>query len=139
MHRLADSIAGDDGIRPLVEYLRPADDPLNALALATINTFVLRFNDPLALSTMTRQMPELEVSAEDLRNLPMPVLNITGERDPLLSDVRDMAALVPNHQSEVIPHADHFNLTSVQKTRETIATFLASVPVDSTPLLMPAS
>lgn len=128
---LASAIDSGDGVRPLVQYLRPKDDPLNGLALAALNTLVLSFNDAQALAAMTRQTPELEVSEHDLRHLPMPVLNITGSRDPLMPDVEEMDRLVPHHWNKVVDGADHFNLSGQQETRETIETFLRAVPTPS--------
>lgn len=127
---LANAIAAEGGIRPLVQYLRPPDAPMNSLALAALNTFILSFNDAQALAAMTRQMPELEVTEEQLRNLPMPVLNIAGSRDPLLPDVFKMEALVPNPRLAVVEGADHFNLAGQPETRAALSAFLAAIPTE---------
>ncbi len=123
---LAKSLEDGEGLSPLVRYLRPIDDPPGWMELSAIDALVGYFNDEQALLAMTRQMPELEVSEQDLRNLPMPVLSIVAARDPLVPDVEELVELVPGAQMSIIEGEDHFTLTGAEEMHEVLESFLST-------------
>jgi pimeloyl-ACP methyl ester carboxylesterase len=127
---LAASIEAGEGLEPLIRFLRGDDQP-GWMELSAIDAFVGYLNDEQALGPMTRKMPELAVSEADLRALKLPVLALVAEHDPLMSDVEDLAPLVPNFCLVKVEGRDHFNLPSAPKTQETLAAFLSGAPVEA--------
>ncbi|MFP4501091.1 MAG: alpha/beta fold hydrolase [Candidatus Hydrogenedentota bacterium] len=68
------------------------------------------FNDGKALAGVLRSAPGLEVTADELTAIPVPMLTIIGTHDPLAVGVDNMEGRIPDHEIVRIEGATHLNL-----------------------------
>jgi pimeloyl-ACP methyl ester carboxylesterase len=90
----------------------------------TVRMLTRFFNDGRALAAVLRSLPELEVTEEELRAIPVPVLSIVGTRDPLVTGVDQMEGRIADHEIVRIQDATHMNVTRTVKLREALVRFL---------------
>ncbi len=64
-------------------------------------------NDSLALAALMGGLRELGLSEEDVRGLDMPMLGISGGRDPLTVGAKNLIDAAPNYKLVITPGTDH--------------------------------
>ncbi len=97
------------GIGPLSAYGGDGrEEP--SLAHTMLMKFVTRYlADGPALASIVGGIPELTVTEEDLRRIPVPMCSIVGSRDPLRGGVEAMEGLVPDITVTVLDGANHIS------------------------------
>ncbi len=121
---LAEDLEAGRAIRPVSEAL--GDDRLKPGMLHVFWVKVLTkwFNDPQALVGVLRGIPDLGVTEEELRALPMPVCSIVGDDDGLMASVENMRGLVPIHSITIIEGADHIRTPTRAEFLNALLNFL---------------
>jgi len=121
---LADELEQGRGIEPLAGHLgadRPRPSLVHRLWVRVLTGY---FNDKRALVGVLRGLPDLAVTADQLRALEIPLCSIVGSKDPLVTSVRAMDGLVPDHTVTIVDGADHIRAPLRRELREGLVTFL---------------
>lgn len=84
-------------------------------------------NTPPALAAVIRGIPGLGVAEERLRANTVPVLNIIGERDGFLPDVKALHESMARHRLLVLPGMTHGNAGAVERFLPELIGFLESI------------
>lgn len=122
---LADSLDANGSFAPLLNRLRPADQPpLTDEAIANMSRMMAMMNDVKALAATIRGMSQFSLSEDQVRAVTVPTLAIIGERDPLKDTVDPLAGVLPGVRIVVIPQADHMNAFTNELFRTTLRDFL---------------
>ncbi len=121
---LADELEEGRGIEPLAGHLGADRQRPSLLHQVWVRTLTSAFNDKRALVGIIRGLPELAVTADDLRGLQVPLCSIVGSRDPLIAGVRAMDGLVPDHSVTIVEGADHIRAPLRVELREALRVFL---------------
>ncbi len=97
------------GIGPLSAYGGDGTEK-PGLAGTMLMKFVTRYlADGAALAAVVGGIPELTVTEEDLRGIPVPMCSIVGSRDPLRGGVEALEGLVPEITVTVLDGASHMS------------------------------
>lgn len=126
---LADSLEQGKGFGPLIDFLTPAGRPgPTPEMIKLINLRLEAANDTKALAAVTRSLPRLEVTDEQLKANRVPTLALVGEIDPLKKSVDDMKGRMSNLKIVVIPDADHITAFYQPEFLQALQGFLARHP-----------
>jgi pimeloyl-ACP methyl ester carboxylesterase len=127
---IADSLDQGKGIGPLIMALTPKDEPRpSAEQIKLVNQMILSRNDPKALAALLRSaLPGkgLELPAEKVKHIRVPVLSVIGERDTLRPEVDELHRLLPDMKVVVIPKATHITAFTREEFIKAIEQFLAA-------------
>jgi len=85
------------------------------------------FNDKDALAAMIGDIPDLAVTEDELRSLPMPVCGIVGSDDNLRAGAEALAKTAPNHRLVIVHNADHFKTPMRREFRNALLDFLGQI------------
>jgi pimeloyl-ACP methyl ester carboxylesterase len=112
------------GIRPLAAHLGPGRDRPGIIHTLLV-WFMTRFvNDGPALAALIRALPKLAVNEAELRRIPVPVLSIVGERDPLRPGADALQGRIRDLTPVLIPGADHIRALWHPVFREALRAYL---------------
>ena len=73
---------------------------------------------------MVEGIPELAISEEQVRSIPLPVCGIVGERDPMRISAMAMEGRVPHLRLVVIDGADHITTPMKKETLDVLLSCL---------------
>lgn len=105
---VAEALENGEGLRPLIELLTPeGEPPPSDERVEQISAMILATNDPLALAAVSRGIPNLYVSKDQLKGNVVPTLGIVGENDPLRAKTEAMAENMPHTDIVVVTGANH--------------------------------
>ncbi|MBW2453914.1 MAG: alpha/beta fold hydrolase [Deltaproteobacteria bacterium] len=121
---LADELEAGRGIEPLAGHLGADRQRPSLLHRFWVKVLTGTFNDKRALVGILRGVPELALSADELRGLQVPLCSIVGSKDPLVDGIRAMGGLVPDHSVTIVEGADHIRAPLRRELREALRTFL---------------
>lgn len=116
------------GIRPLAAHLGPGRDRPGPAHTALVWVMTRFFNDGPALAAMIRALPELAVAEGALARIPVPVLSIVGEHDPLRPGADALKGRIPDLTRVLLPGADHIRALWHPGFREALLAFLRAHP-----------
>lgn len=105
--QLADTLESGHGIEPLGGYLDADREKPGRLHTWGVLFMTRYFNDHLALAAMLKTLPDLGLTEEQVRRIPIPVCSIVGSRDLFKVSVDAMDGIVADHTVTVIDDADH--------------------------------
>jgi pimeloyl-ACP methyl ester carboxylesterase len=80
-------------------------------------------NDLAALAACMRGLRHV-VDAADLAAVRAPVLLVAGERDDLVGDPQELAALIPRAELYIVPGRDHLSAVGDRRYKEVVRRFL---------------
>jgi pimeloyl-ACP methyl ester carboxylesterase len=124
MEALVQALKQGRGIRPLAAHLGPGRERPGIMHTLLV-WFMTRFvNDGLALAAMIRALPKLAVDEADLGRIPVPVLSIVGERDPLRPEADALEGRIPDLTRVLIRGADHIRTLWRREFRTALIAFL---------------
>ncbi len=112
------------GIGPLTAYLGDEREKPGLLHTMFVKLMTRYLNDGAALAAMVGAIPELAVTEEDLRRIPVPMCSIVGSRDPLRVGVEAMEGLVPDLTVVVLDGADHISAPRRPQMLRALRSFL---------------
>ena len=113
-------------LKPLSAYLEGERHAPGLLNTLWVNVMVRFYNDPQALAAVVASLPELAVTESDVRALPMPVLALAGDKDPLRLSTEALAARAPHCERVIIPGADHLTTLMQPQTKQALRDFFLS-------------
>ena len=121
--RLAASLETDRSFGALIRELAPPDAPAPSDEEIRALDEMLAGNDIDALVAVARGMDGLlDITAEDLRAIGVPVLGLAGENDPERPNIEMMADLVADFSLTILAGRDHMSaLEDPQFDRDIIA------------------
>lgn len=126
MQGVVESLEAGEGIRPLMNRLRPGRQLSRVLERFVVNTFVVHMHDQEALARAFGSLPALEVTEEELRRNTVPVLCIVGSDDPLKAGVDALAGVLPDLETIVLEGANHGNAVLRTQFRRGLKRFLGA-------------
>lgn len=149
LEELAASLEKGGGFDPLMKRIARIGTEPSRWKLMTINYFLGKFNDKLALANVVRGFRSLVVDEAELRRNTVPVRAIVGDVDPLRDGVDAMKDVMANLETIYVPNEDHITTIRNKQFQQGIVDFLAahavrkpvpeSAPVQSATLqLVPA-
>ncbi len=121
---LADELEAGRGIGPLANHLGAGRQRPGLLHRSWVKVLTSAFNDKQALVGVIRGLPDLGMTADELRALQVPLCSVVGSKDPLVDGVRAMDGLVPDHSVTIIDGADHIRAPLRRELLEALRTFL---------------
>lgn len=124
MNDLADEIDQGRGLTTLLNWLQRPDKPLSAPALWFMNFMMRSFNDMKAISCLLRSVQALVATEADMRGNVVPCLAIVGGDDHMKVFAEQMAAVMPNLESLVLPGCGHGTALMSRKTMPALLSFL---------------
>lgn len=104
---LGEQLDAGHGISPPSTLLGKGRQKVTWLHTAEVRIMSGWFNDGKALGALLRSMPDLALTEDDLRAIPIPVCSIVADRDPLKTGVDKMVGLLRDHTVVVIEGCDH--------------------------------
>ncbi|MCK5862890.1 MAG: alpha/beta hydrolase [Candidatus Hydrogenedentes bacterium] len=105
LRSLTESLDRHEGYGALTRALEPVPPPEWKVKL--IDFLMGSLNDNTAMSAVMKNIKELAITEEELRNNRVPVLSLVGTRDPLGAGVKDMIEMMPCHEAVYIEKGDH--------------------------------
>jgi pimeloyl-ACP methyl ester carboxylesterase len=125
---LAESLENGKGMTPLLIWLtpgsqgKPSEDQVKP-----INTFLMFQNDAKALAAVVRGSMDknLEITDEQLKRLPVPMLAVIGDVDPFKKSVDELKKRLPSLQVVVIERGDHFTAILNPLFNKSVKEFIA--------------
>ena len=122
---LGDALEESGSFAPLLRALAPENAaPPSDEEIAAMDE-LLAGNDLDALTAVAREMNGIiDVTAEELANLEVPVLGIAGENDPERANLKKMEGVVENFTMKVLADRDHMSALTDPAFNELIADFL---------------
>jgi pimeloyl-ACP methyl ester carboxylesterase len=122
--RLAEALDEGKGITPVSGALGGDREKPGRMHTAWVWLMTKYFNDRQALVGVLKGIPELALTEDEVRGIPVPVCSIVGERDPLKVGVDNMKGIVRDHTVTVIPGADHLRTPMRKEFVEALRAFL---------------
>ena len=124
--RVADSLEQEASFGPVIRSMTPAGYPEPPDETITALDQVLQGQDVDALVNVARSMGEIiNLSAQALAHIGVPVLGIAGEHDPERPNLEKMVGVVPDYRLRVIAGTDHMSAPSDPQFNESLVEFLA--------------
>lgn len=124
INTLADDLEHGRGFDALVRRLSPGGKEPTAWKFASVNFFLSRINDTLALAASVRGFNSLVVSEEELRKNTVPVRSVVGTIDPLRDGVDAMKDVMANLDVVYLNGFNHITAMKAPGLRENIRGFL---------------
>jgi len=124
MYSFADSLENGGSLGPLMERLMPEGQELSRFRLASIDFFMGRTNDLVALAHLVRSFTDFEVPEATIRANTVPVLTVVGSIDPLREGFEYMHEIMPRHELVVVEGGDHISAIRRSEFIEALQDFL---------------
>ena len=120
---LTESLDCNEGYGPLILALEPVPPP--AWKVWLIDFLMRAINDNAAMSAIMKNIPELAITEEELRNNQVPVLSMAGTRDPLGAGIKSMTEMMGHHEAAYIEGGDHGTTIIKRAYLKNLMAFLA--------------
>jgi len=121
---LAQAVKAGQSVDPLQAVFGKDRVHLNLAQIFWNKLTTAYLSDNTALAALLQSLPELRLTQEDLEAIPVPVLGLVGENDPLRDSAQALIGVVPDHQYVVIADSDHVRTPIRNQTREALLDFL---------------
>lgn len=128
MAGLARAVKSGEPIDPLQAIFGDEQVRLNLIQILWNKLATAYLSDNDALAALLESLPGLRLTREDLAGIPVPVLSIVGDRDPLRISAQALVGVVPDHQLVLVEKSDHVRTPIRDKTREALLDFLRRHP-----------
>jgi pimeloyl-ACP methyl ester carboxylesterase len=126
LDEFADALEAGRAIGPLIARLGPGQPSPGLLHTALNKVMTGFFSDKAALAALTRSLPALTLTEQDLRSVSVPVCGIVGSRDPLRASAEAMRGQVPDFTLVLLEGAGHITAAGRSETRKVLENFLTT-------------
>lgn len=124
LSRLEETLESGSGISPVAGELGGERKQPGAMHTFWVRLMTGYFSDAEALVALLKGIPELALTEEEVRSIPIPVCSIVGSEDPLRVGADAMVGVVPDHTLIVVDGADHIITPMRGELREGLLDFL---------------
>ena len=124
LSQFAVELESGKGIGPVSGRLGGPREKPSALHTAWVWLMTKFFSDKQSLAGVLKGIPEIVLTEDEVRRIPVPVCSIVGSRDPLKLGVDNMRGIVRDHTITIIDNADHLQTPMRKEFHEALRNFL---------------